>query len=254
MRQFALIGKHLPHTFSPTYFQHKFQVEGIHDAHYQAVELSEISEIVDFVQQTQDLNGFNVTIPYKEALLLYLDELHGAAAETMVVNTVKVRKDNSGLTKINGFRLDGFNTDAAGFSAEIRPLLRPGMERALILGDGASAKTVAYVLNLIGIDSLMVSRKNSAGSINWNDLNDYVIKHHMLIVNTTPIGQFPATNDCPILPWNAVGASHLFFDLIYNPKETALLQEALKRGARIQSGMGMLRLQAEKSWEIWNKD
>jgi shikimate dehydrogenase len=254
MRQFALIGKHLPHTFSPAYFQHKFQVEGILDAHYQAIELSEIGKLVGFVQQTQDLTGFNVTIPYKEVLLPYLDQLHGAAAETLVVNTVKVQKENSGTTKISGFRLDGYNTDAAGFSAEIRPLLCPGMERALILGDGASAKTVAHVLNLIGIDCLMVSRKNSAGSISWNDLNDYILKHHTLIVNTTPIGQFPMVNDCPTLPWSSVGSAHLFFDLVYNPQETELLKQALKRGARIQNGLGMLRLQAEKSWEIWNKD
>lgn len=254
MREFALVGKHLPHTFSPAYFQHKFQVEGILDAHYQAIELHQIEDLVHFVEQSQNLKGFNVTIPYKEALLPYLDELHGAALETTVVNTVKVKKDNSGLTKIKGFRLDGYNTDAAGFSAEIRPLLRPGMERALILGDGASAKTVAYVLNLIGIDCLMVSRKNSEGSISWNNLNDYIIKHHTLIVNTTPIGQFPMINACPNLPWSAVGSTHLFFDLIYNPQETELLKEAFNRGARIQNGMGMLRLQAEKSWEIWNKD
>jgi shikimate dehydrogenase len=254
MRQFALVGRNLLHTFSPTFFAQKFLKERISDAEYQAVSLSEISEISDFIQQTNQLKGFNVTIPYKEAIVPYLDNLHGAALETTVVNTVKVTVDHSGNTKQPGFRLDGYNTDAAGFSAEIRPLLRPGMERALILGDGASAKTVAYVLNLIGLDCLIVSRKSSQNSIAWEQLNDYIIKHHLLIVNTTPIGQFPNIDDCPTLPWQAVGSDHLFFDLIYNPSETQFLQQARLRNARSQNGMGMLRLQAEKSWEIWNQD
>jgi shikimate dehydrogenase len=253
MRRFALVGRFLPHTFSPQYFAQKFHKEHITDALYEAVELKEIDEIVAFVQQTENLKGFNVTIPYKEALLPYLDLLHGSAEQISVVNTVKVTPDLSGNTKIAGFRLDGFNTDAIGFSAEIRPLLRPGMDRALILGDGASAKTVEYVLHQIGIDCLKVSRKATLGTISWSELNDYVIKHHRLIVNTTPIGQFPSVLDQPHIPMKFVGEDHLFFDLIYNPEQTEFLKSALIKGARIQNGMGMLRLQAEKSWEIWNQ-
>jgi shikimate dehydrogenase len=254
MRQFALVGRNLLHTFSPAFFEQKFVKEGISDAQYHAVSLSEINEISDFIGQTHHLKGFNVTIPYKEAIVPYLDNLHGAALETKVVNTVKVVIDDSGNTKQPGFRLEGYNTDAAGFSAEVRPLLRPGMDRALILGDGASAKTVASVLNLIGLDCLMVSRKSTQNSVAWEQLNDYIIKHHLLIVNTTPIGQFPNVDDCPALPWEAVGSEHLFFDLIYNPSETKFLQQARLSNARTQNGMGMLRLQAEKSWEIWNQD
>lgn len=254
MRRFALIGRHLPHTFSPKFFAQKFHNEQIIDAQYDSVELKSIDEIVEFVRQTENLKGFNVTIPYKESLLPYLDNLQGTAADISVVNTVKVQLDNFGNTKIPGLKLVGYNTDAVGFSSEIRPLLRPGMERALILGDGASARTVEFVLNQIGIEVLKVSRKNSVGSIRWDELNDYVIKHHKLIVNTTPIGQFPNILEQPIIPWDAVGDTHLFFDLIYNPDETAFLKSALARGARIQNGMGMLRLQAEKSWEIWNTD
>lgn len=253
MRRFALVGRHLPHTFSPLFFAKKFQDEQITDALYEAVELKDIIEIVAFVQQTENLKGFNVTIPYKEAILPYLDQLTAPAKEISVVNTIKVSSDLSGNTKITGFRLEGFNTDAIGFSSEIRPLLRPGMDRALILGDGASAKTVEYVLNQIGIDCLKVSRKGTLGTISWSDLNDYVIKHHRLIVNTTPIGQFPNVLNQPPLPMNFVGKDHLFFDLIYNPEQTEFLKSALFKGARIQNGMGMLRLQAEKSWEIWNQ-
>ena len=253
MRQFALIGRQLSHTFSPAFFEQKFLKEGISNAHYSAVSLAEINQLPDFVQQTDQLKGFNVTIPYKEAIVPYLDTLFGAALDTKVVNTVKVLIDNSGNTKLPGFRLEGYNTDAAGFSAEIRPLLRPGMEKALILGNGASAKTVAYVLNLIGLDCLTVSRKSSQGSIAWEMLNEYIIKHHLLIVNTTPIGQFPNIEESPNLPWEAVGSNHLFFDLIYNPAETSFLKQARLRNARIQNGLGMLRLQAEKSWEIWNQ-
>lgn len=252
MRRFALVGRHLPHTFSPQFFTQKFNAEHITDALYEAVELKEIDEIVSFVQQTDNLKGFNVTIPYKEVILPYLDFLYGPAEAISVVNTVKITPDLSGNTRIPGFRLDGFNTDALGFSAEIRPLLRPGMDRALILGDGASAKTVEFVLNLIGIDCLKVSRKGTKGTISWNELNDYVIKHHRLIVNTTPIGQFPNEIDQPNIPWEAVSETHLFFDLIYNPEQTEFLKSASIKGARTQNGMGMLRLQAEKSWEIWN--
>jgi shikimate dehydrogenase len=254
MRRFALVGRNLPHTFSPKFFAQKFHLEQITDASYEAIELKSIDQIVAFVQQTQNLKGFNVTIPYKEEILPYLDALNGTAADISVVNTVKVSADNSGNTHIAGFKLEGFNTDSIGFSAEIRPLLKPGMDRALILGDGASAKTVEFVLNQIGIDCLKVSRKGTAETISWEELNDYVIKHHRLIVNTTPIGQFPNLSEQPVIPWENVSNQHLIFDLIYNPEQTAFLNSAALKGARIQNGMGMLRLQAEKSWEIWNKD
>lgn len=254
MRRFALVGRHLPHTFSPKFFAQKFHTEQITDALYEAVELMEIDQIVSFVQQTENLKGFNVTIPYKEEILPYLDVLQGMAADISVVNTVKVSADKSSNTIVEGFKLEGFNTDAIGFSAEIRPLLRPGMDRALILGDGASAKTVEFVLNQIGIECLKVSRKDTVGTISWEALNDYVIKHHKLIVNTTPIGQFPDLSAQPLIPWEAVSNQHLFFDLIYNPEQTEFLRSAEQKGARTQNGMGMLRLQAEKSWEIWNKD
>lgn len=253
MRRFALVGRHLPHTFSPKFFTQKFHTEKIIDALYETVELKDIAQIIPFVQKTENLKGFNVTIPYKEEILPYLDALYGTAADISVVNTVKVSVDTTGNTIIKGYKLEGYNTDAIGFSAEIRPLLKPGMDRALLLGDGASAKTVEFVLNQIGIECLKVSRKGTIGTIGWNELNDYVIKHHKLIVNTTPIGQFPTLTNQPIIPWEAVAESHLFFDLIYNPEQTEFLKTASSKGARIQNGMGMLRLQAEKSWEIWNK-
>ena len=249
MARFYVLGKVLRHSFSPGYFNNKFKQQGLTHHSYDLLELSDIALFTGWLNHQNDLGGINVTIPYKRQIIPYLDEVSGVAQEIGVVNTIEVIPLNDGSLK-----LIGHNTDAYGFEREIRPLLKPWMERALILGDGASAYTVKFVLERIGIECLMVSRKNTYETLNWSQVNNYVVKHHHLIVNTTPIGQFPDTNVAPDIPFDALSSQHLVFDLIYNPERTMLLEKAQHFGAQIQNGLGMLHQQAEKSWQIWSSN
>ncbi|MFN5319779.1 MAG: shikimate dehydrogenase family protein [Bacteroidia bacterium] len=247
MAHFYLLGKSLKHTFSPEYFNRKFNREGLTHHTYNILELEDLSLFPDWIKQQSNVGGFNVTIPYKCDIIPYLDALSGVAQKIGVVNTIEVIPINEG-----NFKLIGHNTDVYGFEREIRPLLKPWMERALILGDGASASTVKYVLEHIGLECQMLSRKNTPETLSWSEVNSYVLKHHHLIVNTTPIGQFPNVDELPELPLYALTEQHLVFDLIYNPERTLLLQKAHQHGAQIQNGFGMLQQQAEKSWQIWS--
>ena len=250
MRSFFLLGKSLPHSFSPAYFKEKFRREGIVDVAYSIAELPEVTSFPEWISQQDSLAGMNVTIPYKNSIIPYLDALDDEAKAIGAVNTIVVRK-NAGKIHPNYF-LHGYNTDAPAFSAEIRPLLRPWMDTALILGNGGSAATVRYVLEKIGLTCIIISRSRNDKTLHWNDLSAPLVKHTKLIVNTTPLGQFPTIDDYPPIPFDALSTEHLVFDLIYNPEQTRLLQLAGERGCMVQNGLGMLHLQAEKSWEIWN--
>jgi shikimate dehydrogenase len=253
MRLFYLLGKSLPHSFSPTYFTEKFRREGIVDAAYSIAELPEINAFPQWISEQESLAGMNVTIPYKSVIIPFLDAIDDEAKAIGAVNTIAVRTHTGVSSKIHpNLFLQGYNTDAPAFSAEIRPLLRPWMDTALILGNGGSAATVRYVLQKIGITCITLSRSRNDNTLHWNDLSAQLLRHTKLIVNTTPTGQFPAINDYPPLPFDALSSEHLVFDLIYNPEQTRLLQLAKERGCMVQNGLGMLHLQAEKSWEIWN--
>jgi shikimate dehydrogenase len=255
MRSFYLLGKSLPHSFSPAYFTEKFRREGIADAVYSIAELTEITAFPEWISRNPSVNGMNVTIPYKNSILPFLDAVDDEALAIGAVNTIAVRqKSRSTAGRYPNFTLHGYNTDAPAFSAEIRPLLRPWMDTALILGNGGSAATVRYVLQKIGLNCITVSRTKNENTLLWSDLNAPLVKHTKLIVNTTPLGQFPLTDDYPPLPFDALGSEHLVFDLIYNPEQTKLLQLAKGQGSMVQNGLGMLHLQAEKSWQIWNSD
>jgi shikimate dehydrogenase len=255
MKQYGLIGKVLKHTFSPSYFANKFKQEGIQDVSYSAWELSNIHELPELLLQNKEIVGLNVTIPYKKEVCLFIDELFGPAAGLNVVNTVLVERNIASFPgqKIPGLKLKGFNTDIYGFKESIKPLLRPWFERALILGTGATADSVAYVLFKLGIDTLFVSR-NPQGEqeIAWEDINEHVIHFHPFIINTTPVGMFPDIQDFPALPYQHLTDKHLLYDLIYNPAETAFLRKGKEAGAQIQNGETMLKLQAEQSWKTWN--
>jgi shikimate dehydrogenase len=254
MPAFALIGKSLPHSFSPTYFETKFQKEGLHDFSYRASELNDISDFPAWIHANADVLGFNVTIPYKKSIVPYLDELFGPAAGLGIVNTVVVERNVEDFEgqKIPGIRLKGFNTDIYGFKESFKPLMRSDFERALILGTGASAGSIAYVLYKLGVDMLFVSR-NPQGEqeIAYEDINEHVIRFHPLIINTTPLGQFPNTNDAPLIPWEHISNKHLLYDLIYNPAETEFLRLGNLRGAATHNGLSMLQLQADQSLKIW---
>ena len=254
MREYALLGKSLVHSFSPTYFKAKFELEGISDARYYAKELADLNDLPNWLLLSPEIHGFNVTIPYKRDICAFTDELYGPAAGLQVVNTVVVERNVEDFEgqKISGLRLKGFNTDIFGFKESIKPLMRPWFERALILGTGASASSVAYVLYKLGIDTLFVSRNPQGDQeIGWEEINEHVVRFHPLIINTSPIGQFPDNEAFPPLPYTEITEKHLVYDLIYNPQETALLAKAKAQGAMVHNGESMLRMQADQSWKTW---
>ncbi len=243
MRQFGLIGKTLSHSFSKNYFEQKFEKEGISDASYSLFELTEIAEFTALVQEHQ-LSGLNVTIPYKEAILPYLDEIDEEAKAIGAVNTIQFTKSG----------LKGYNTDVIGFRNSIKPFLENIHTRALILGTGGAAKAVAYVLENLGIKITYVSRNPKADNeLSYADINGFVMKHHLLIVNTTPIGTFPNIKEAPELPYEYLTEKHFLYDLVYNPSETPFLKHAKAAGAIAINGEQMLKIQAEEAWKIWEK-
>jgi shikimate dehydrogenase len=241
MRRFGLVGKTLSHSFSKDYFQKKFDELHIQDT-YENFELSSIEEIKRLFSD-ESLSGLNVTIPYKEAVIPFLDVLDPIAKEIGSVNTIAF---------IDGQKV-GYNTDITGFENSLKPFLEHGMDRALILGTGGASKAVAYVLRKIGLDILFVSRNpSSKNQISYEDCNANAVKWHRLIVNTTPVGTSPNITKSPAIAYEGITVKHLMYDLIYNPAKTQFLTEGKERGASIQNGLSMLKIQAEKSWEIWN--
>jgi shikimate dehydrogenase len=241
MRRFGLVGKTLSHSFSKDYFQKKFDELHIQDT-YENFELSSIEEIKRLFSD-ESLSGLNVTIPYKEAVIPFLDVLDPIAKEIGSVNTIAF---------IDGQKV-GYNTDITGFENSLKPFLEHGMDRALILGTGGASKAVAYVLRKIGLDILFVSRNpSSKNQISYEDCNANAVKWHRLIVNTTPVGTSPNITESPAIAYEGITEKHLMYDLIYNPAKTQFLTEGKERGASIQNGLSMLKIQAEKSWEIWN--
>ncbi|TND05885.1 MAG: shikimate dehydrogenase [Bacteroidetes bacterium] len=247
MKRFGLIGFPLGHSFSKAYFTEKFNREGITDAVYDLFPLEKIGDLPGLLSAHPELLGLNVTIPYKEAVIPFLDELDEIAREAGAVNTVRIRDG----------KLQGFNTDVYGFAQSIKPFLASHHERALILGTGGASKAVYHVLDKIGIDCAFVSRDKTKLDKNqlafaYEELNEYVLDAFRLIVNTTPLGTFPETDACPAIPFQFLSKDHLVYDLIYNPAETEFLRRAKAQSAQTMNGLDMLRLQAEKAWEIWN--
>jgi shikimate dehydrogenase len=243
MKRFGLIGKSLSHSFSRAYFEEKFRTSRI-DARYENFELNSIEE-VQTVFKIPELVGLNVTVPYKEAILPYLDDIDTTADLVGAVNTISLKE---GRTK-------GFNTDVIGFENSLKPFLEHGMERALILGTGGAAKAVAFVLRKIGLEVLFVSRAPSGeNQIDYETCNANAVKWHRLIVNTTPLGTHPNMEQKSPIAYEGLTEKHLLYDLVYNPEETAFLKEGKLRGAKTINGLSMLKIQAEKSWEIWNSE
>jgi len=239
-RKFGLIGYPLSHSFSPGYFAEKFKNLDITDAEYKLYPISDISEFEGL--KNKGMNGINVTIPYKEQVIPYLDELSPEAEAIGAVNVIHFT---------NG-KLKGYNSDTYGFQYSLEPLWEGTSmpEKALVLGTGGAAKAVWYVLDTLGIDYKKVSR--SSGDIIYQDLDKEIMESHHLIINTTPLGMAPKIDTCPDLPYEFIGANHMCFDLIYNPAKTLFLRKASDNGARIMNGLRMLELQAERSWDIWN--
>lgn len=245
---YGLIGKKLSHSFSPTYFNKKFEGIGL-DAEYRLFEMEDISRLPALLKKEDSLRGLNVTVPYKLAVLPLLDELDDIARQTKSVNTIQVTQKN------NKTFLKGFNTDVIGFEQSLVPLLqKKDGQRALILGTGGSAQSVAYVLERQGIEFLRVSREPSEkNQIHYAQITKEIIDEHQLIVQATPLGMFPQVDDAPEIPFQYLTKKHLLYDLVYNPAETKFLKLGKKHGARIYNGMRMLEIQAEESWKIWTK-
>ena len=242
MRKFGLVGRNISYSFSRSYFSEKFSKEGI-EATYENFDLQDISEFPNVIKSNPELAGLNVTIPYKQAIFPYLDQLDPVAAEIGAVNTIKRGPDG---------KLTGFNTDHSGFSQALLPYLKSKHKKALILGTGGASRAVFYALKSLGISSQSVSRAASQKAISYADLDGDVLSEHLLLVNCTPLGTFPNTAEYPDVPVELLGEDHLVFDLIYNPPVTRLLELAKLRGATVLNGQKMLEFQAEKAWEIWN--
>lgn len=236
-----MIGKSLTHSFSPGYFSRKFRNEGIRDTVYENYELYELSpQALDQIFNSGVL-GLNVTIPYKESVVQYMDELSTEAAQLGAVNTIT----------IDGNKLIGHNTDTWGFDESLKKVITlSGKHHALILGSGGAAKAVTFVLQKYDIQYQIVSRKKEY--LNYGDVDKSVIDSHNIIINTTPLGMYPDISLYPDIPYQYLGAQHLVYDLIYNPEKTLFLIKAELQSATIKNGLEMLELQAEASWKIWN--
>ncbi|WP_421809784.1 shikimate dehydrogenase family protein [Flagellimonas sp.] len=240
-KRYGLLGKNISYSFSQGYFTQKFKDLGLNDHSYENFDLQEITELERVLSQNQ-LKGLNVTIPYKEEVIPYLDEMDAQAEKIGAVNTIK-------FTKLG---LKGFNTDAHGFKKSLEPFLKPHHTKALILGTGGASKAVRFVLDELGIANTFVSRTKKEGQLTYEELDQNILEECTLIINCTPLGTHPNVGNKPDLPYQFIGNDHLLYDLIYNPEKTTFLALGEANGAAICNGLKMLQYQAEKAWEIWN--
>ena len=246
MQKYGLIGYPLGHSFSKNFFNQKFESEHI-DAQYINFEIPSIKDFKDVLKFNPDLHGLNVTIPYKEQVIPYLDDLDEDARLIGAVNVIKFARGFLGKTK-----LIGYNSDVIGFRRSIEPLLTDSHRRALILGTGGASKAVFHGLKQLGVESTFVSRTAKEGCITYSDLTREMMDRYTVIVNTTPLGMFPNVDSCPDIPYEWLTPNHLLYDLLYNPDETLFMRRGKERGAVVKNGLEMLLLQAFAAWEIWN--
>ena len=247
MDKYGLIGYPLGHSFSIGYFNEKFQNECI-DATYENFEIPSIENLTEILDSNPELKGLNVTIPYKEKVISYLDSISPEARAIGAVNVIKVNH------KGNKTELKGYNSDVIGFTQSIEPLLERYHKKALVLGTGGASKAIIFSLKSLGIETLTVSRYERHGCVRYEDITPEMIKEYNVIVNCTPCGMYPQTDDCPNLPYEAVDNHTLLYDLIYNPDETLFLKKGKAQGATVKNGLEMLLLQAFASWNFWNSD
>ncbi len=243
MRLFGLIGRPLTHSFSKEYFTRKFAREGRDDCRYELYPLASIGELNGLLQSHPELEGLNVTIPYKKEVIPYLSDRSFLPEGLDACNCIRIRER----------KLIGYNTDTTGFEKSLTPLLQPHHQKALVLGTGGAATAVRFVLKKLGIACQPVSRmRKESDTITYTDLDEKMIRECTLIIQCTPLGMYPHNSSCPDIPYQAVGELHLLYDLVYNPAKTLFLQKGEERGAAIKNGEEMLVLQAEESWRVWN--
>lgn len=246
MQKYGLLGYPLGHSFSRNYFNQKFKAEKI-DAEYVNFEIPNIKEIKTVLKENPDLNGLNVTIPYKEQVIPYLDDLDEDARLIGAVNVIKFTKGRFGR------KLKGYNSDIIGFKQSIEPLLKESHRKALILGTGGASKAVFHGLKQLGVGATWVSRKPKEFCITYEEITPKMMEQYTIIVNSTPLGMFPNINFCPDIPYDSLTPAHLLYDLLYNPDETLFMKKGKEKGAVVKNGLEMLLLQAFAAYEIWQK-
>lgn len=248
MEQYGLIGYPLKHSFSKDYFNDKFEAEQI-DAEYVNFEIPSIRDFKAVLSEHPNLKGLNVTIPYKEQVIPYLDRLSENAQLIGAVNVIRIER-NKGKIK----RLTGFNSDIIGFKHSLEPLLQPHHHKALVLGTGGAAKAIYYGLKQLGIEPTYVAREKQSDTVlTYSELNAYDMAAQTVIVNCTPVGMWPHVDECPKIPYEHLTDKHLLYDLLYNPNETLFMKNGAERGATVKNGLEMLLLQAFASWEFWQE-
>lgn len=242
MRVYGLIGYPLSHSFSKKYFTAKFEREGLNDCRYELYPLSSIEELPALLKDNPELCGLNVTIPYKEQVLSYLQEENELVKAIRACNCIAIRDG----------RLKGYNTDVLGFERSLLQMWQPHHKKALILGTGGVSKAVQFVLQKLGLSFRYVSRKPGVHNFSYEQLTPPVLKEYTLIVNTTPLGMYPNITEAPPIPYEGLTPEHYLFDMVYNPEKTLFMKMGEERGAVIKNGYDMLEIQADESWKIWN--
>ncbi len=247
MEKYGLIGYPLGHSFSISYFNQRFQDEGI-DAVYENYEIPSIEALDEVLGANPELKGLNVTIPYKEKVIPYLDSITPEARAIGAVNVIKVIHEGRNI------KLKGFNSDVIGFTKSIEPMLdKKWHKKALILGTGGASKAINFGLHHLGLETVFVSRYERPDTIQYSNITPEVIKEYNVIVNCTPLGMYPNTEECPLLPYEAMDSHTILYDLIYNPDETLFMKRGAQYGAQTKNGLEMLLLQAFASWEFWHE-
>ena len=245
MKLFGLIGYPLGHSFSKQYFTEKFEREGITDCAFEAFPIASIDEFTALLKNNSSLKGLSVTIPYKEQVLQFVDEL---TAEVKVIGAA-----NS--IKIDDGKLTAYNTDIVGFEKSFVKLLKPHHTKTLVLGTGGASKAVQYVLHNLSVDFLIVSRsKQNSNQITYDEIDEAIMKEYPVIINCSPVGMYPNDSIAPAIPYQFISTNHYLYDLVYKPAETLFLKNGKEKGAAVQNGYEMLLIQAEESWRIWNSE
>lgn len=247
MRKFGLIGYPLGHSFSKNYFNEKFSGNDYTDCSYENYPLTKLSQITDLIKD-KEIEGLNVTIPYKTSVCGFLDTIDSEAESIGAINVIKIKRA-AGKTE-----LKGFNSDITGIMDTLAPVINPEVRNALVLGTGGGSKAVCHVLKKLNVNYILISREKKSLCLTYSDIDAQILMNTQLIVNTTPLGMYPKTEDMPDLKYNLLGDRHILFDLVYNPEITAFLKMGVERGCSVLTGLKMLYSQAERSWEIWNSD
>lgn len=240
-RKYGLIGKNINYSFSKKYFNDKFLKENITNCSYENYDLQSVKDFKKIIKDNA-IKGFNVTIPYKEEIMEFINKIDPIAKKIGAINTIKIHNKNI---------IEGYNTDYIGFVISLKNLIT-NQKKALVLGTGGASKAIIFGLSSIGIESTIVSRNKREGVISYSELNKKVIEENTIIINCTPLGTFPKIQECPKIPFEFLSSNHICYDLIYNPEKTKFLLKSEKMGATIINGKKMLENQANESWKIWN--